>query len=191
MSWCDEQLLGAYHDGELAADDRARVERHLGACPACARVLEQLRDGSRRLRQYPFQDLTPAELRELHQAIDDAAGSDADGRRIWRIGGSVGLIAASILVVGVTWFNVLPARPSPPPGSGDRTAPAPAAEAIATAPGQEWQRMAMTLHPDPLRTDADGPTYAMGDADPAGAVPRYDAGLADYMVEGLGQRVVP
>ena len=182
MSRCDqEQFLSAYHDGELAADDRARVEQHLRDCPACTRELEQIRAASLLLREYPFQDLTPGELRDLHDAIEDAGD-----RQIWRIGGSVGLIAASILVIGLTWLNVLPDRPQP------NAMPTPAGP-IAAGPAQDWQRIAMTLRPDPLRTDDTmGPTYARGDIGPVAAgVPRYDTGLADYMVEGLGQRAVP
>src|SRR5437764_994392 len=34
-------MLGAYHDGELPAEDRAKLEAHLAQCPACAAELEQ------------------------------------------------------------------------------------------------------------------------------------------------------
>ncbi len=38
-----QEDLSAYLDNELAAKDRARVERHLRACPACRAELETLR----------------------------------------------------------------------------------------------------------------------------------------------------
>jgi len=33
-------MLGTYHDGELSAEDRSKVEAHLAHCPACAAELE-------------------------------------------------------------------------------------------------------------------------------------------------------
>jgi anti-sigma factor RsiW len=44
--------MSAYLDGELAATGRARLERHVGECPDCERLLAGLRrmlDGLRRL----------------------------------------------------------------------------------------------------------------------------------------------
>ncbi|MGE5247790.1 MAG: anti-sigma factor family protein, partial [Verrucomicrobiota bacterium] len=37
------ELLGAYHDGELAGADRDRVAAHLERCAECAALLEALR----------------------------------------------------------------------------------------------------------------------------------------------------
>src|SRR5689334_22313840 len=102
MSPCDEQLLGAYFDEELAPDARQRVEEHLRDCPACARQLEMLRNASGILRDYPFQDITDRERMRLHEAVDAAID-----RPIWRIGASLGLVAASILIVGLAWLNAL------------------------------------------------------------------------------------
>ncbi|MBV9834183.1 MAG: anti-sigma factor [Alphaproteobacteria bacterium] len=49
---CDDarDLLEAYHDGELGAEDCARVEAHLQGCAACARELASLRALSDRVR---------------------------------------------------------------------------------------------------------------------------------------------
>jgi anti-sigma factor RsiW len=132
MSPCDEQLLSLYHDGELAAADRARVESHLRECPACARQLELMRDASRLLRDYPFQDITERERADLHEYIDEAAD-----RPIWRIGGTLGIVAASILVIGLAWLNAIPA-----------TTARPVTGTVAAAP-ESWERVAMTLRPDP------------------------------------------
>ena len=38
-----QELLGAYHDGELRGGKRDRVEKHLKSCPECRRDLEFLR----------------------------------------------------------------------------------------------------------------------------------------------------
>jgi anti-sigma factor RsiW len=42
--------LSAYLDRELADDERARVEDHVGICPHCQRVLATLRRTLERLR---------------------------------------------------------------------------------------------------------------------------------------------
>jgi anti-sigma factor RsiW len=43
--------LSAYIDQELADDERARVEEHVGICPHCRRVLATLRRTLERLRE--------------------------------------------------------------------------------------------------------------------------------------------
>lgn len=37
-----EKLLGPYHDGELNAEQRVRVEEHVRHCPRCAARLEEM-----------------------------------------------------------------------------------------------------------------------------------------------------
>ena len=189
MSSCDQYNLSAYHDGELDASERERVEAHLRGCAACARELEQLREASRLLREYPAAAMTEGELRDVHAAVNDAMSSDGD-RTIWRIGGSIGVIAASVLVIGLTWLNALPGQPAGG-GRGGAQATGPAPAPVATAPLQDWERVAMTLRPDPLAAP-DGPiqmpyAYAGGRMGAA----RYDSGLADSMVEGLGRKASP
>ena len=140
MSECDEQLLGAYHDGELSAADRARVEQHLAGCAECTATLQQLREASRLLNEYPFQDITPRELSRLHQVIDEEAA--ADEQVLFRIGGTMGLIAASILVVGFAWLRQLPPTASPTGGSNPTQ--------LAGRPVPAWERVAITQRPDPF-----------------------------------------
>jgi anti-sigma factor RsiW len=151
MSACDEQLLGAYFDGELAPDARQRAEAHLRDCPACARQLAMLSDASRLLRDYPFEDISDRERIRLHQAVDAAID-----RPIWRIGASLGLIAASVLIVGLAWLNAL----SP--------VSRPVAEAPVAVKSDSWERVAMTLRADWAPTQAEDQVQ-----------------LADSMVKGL------
>jgi anti-sigma factor RsiW len=158
MSPCDEQLLGAYFDDELAPDARLRVETHLRDCPACARQLEMLRDASRVLREYPFEDITDRERMRLHEAVDAAID-----RPIWRIGASLGLIAASILNVGLAWLNALS------PGSPPRTS-GPVASAPATAAAENWETVATTLRTEWAPTQAEDQVQ-MADAIVKGLAP--------------------
>jgi anti-sigma factor RsiW len=51
--------LPPLHDGELAGQTRAAVERHLEACPACRRELEQLRADMSLLAETGVPELQP------------------------------------------------------------------------------------------------------------------------------------
>jgi anti-sigma factor RsiW len=157
MTECDLQILGAYHDGELADADRLRVEAHLRECASCATELAGLRESSRLLREAPFDDLSSADLAKIHDAVDDI-----DDYRIWRIGGSLALVAASILIIGMAWLN---AMPSPPRNTGQTP--------LAVSPSsQSWERTAVTLRVYPPLPSNE-------------AIQPHDDQLADYMLEGL------
>ena len=160
MSPCDEQLLGAYFDGELSPAERTRVEHHLRECPACARQLELLGQTSHLLRDYPFEDLTDRERIRLHEAVEAAAD-----RPVWRIGASLGLIAASILIVGLAWLNAL----SPKPGANQNLV-----TVVAPSPADPWDRVAMTLRTEWAPSPAEEQIQ-----------------LADSMVAGLSARMMP
>lgn len=159
MSPCDEQHLGAYFDDELAPEGRQRVEEHLRDCPACARQLETLRDASRVLRDYPFGDITDRERMRLHEAVDAAID-----RPIWRIGASLGLVAASILIVGLAWLNALSPANKPAAPAGVVAGPQP----------ESWEKVAMTLRTDWAPTQAEDQVQ-----------------LADSMMAGLPPKVLP
>ena len=63
----DDELLSAYVDGELSAEEKAEVEQHLAADPAARRLVEQLRAVSASVRALPprqlGEDLSAAVLR--------------------------------------------------------------------------------------------------------------------------------
>lgn len=161
LSSCDPSRLSAYLDGELDAAAREQVESHLAACPSCSAELESLRSVSSAVASYRFDDLRPEELARLHQAIDNSM-IEVDPA-IWRLGGTLGLIAASILVVAGTWLAVLPA--SRPGQQSQQTT-------VATADVPAWERTAMTLNVEHVR-QADDPIYLA------------DAQLDDWMLNAL------
>ena len=160
MTECDVQILSAYHDGELTDAERIRVEAHLRDCPTCSAELASIRESSRMLREAPFDELTTTDLTKLHDAVDDI-----DDYRIWRIGGSLALVAASILIIGMAWLNALssPAQnPTPTP--------------LAVSPSsQSWERTAVTLRVYPPLPSND-------------TIQRHDDQFPDYMLEGLAMR---
>jgi anti-sigma factor RsiW len=160
MDRCDRQLLEAYRDGELDAAGRARVERHLAECPECARALAELSELSQMLSGYSFQDITEDELAAVHQAVEDA-----QVQRVWRIGGSLGLVAASILIVSLAWLNAVP--PAPARLRPRMTVSAPA-----------WEQVATTLRAGPLPA---------GDANPEMRLATSEASdpLLNLMLDGL------
>jgi anti-sigma factor RsiW len=158
MTDCDAQLLSAYVDGEVDADARRRVERHLQECQRCADEVRGLRETSQLLKTYPFADIDREELTRAHEAIDSAVDQP-----VWRLGFTLGVIAASVLIVSCAWLMELPKATQPAPTSGTQ---------LATTP--QWERMAMTLKADPLR--------------PAGeqTAELNDSRLAEWMLNGLG-----
>ena len=175
---CDEQLLSRFLDDELSPLQRSDVEAHLAGCPACAGHVGFLRETSGMLRAYPFEDLTEPELGRLHRAVSEQVADDGGDEKVWRIGGTLGLIAASVLVVGVAWLKQLPSAPS-----GQQ-----AGTAIASAPRaplQPWERAAVTLRPDPSWYLVDQPGgVQLDDVRLAEA----NVQLADWMIAGLAEK---
>ncbi len=121
--WTD--LLSAYLDDELDPVTRRRVDRHLGECPDCAKVLEELRRIVAVAPRYqgtePAAELWPG----IARGIEDRRTVAFPGRRAarWRE-----LIAAGLLMAaagaGGTWYWV---RSAPPAG------PAPQAPVLTAA----------------------------------------------------------
>jgi hypothetical protein len=177
MSECPFQVrIEAYHDGELAGDDRLAVERHVAACPACAADLAWLRGVSRSFAATPA-GMTPAERGRLRGALDaamdandaDVAYDDSDEPEgypisLYRTAGVLSAIAASILLLSVVWLNELPSRTQRPPTG----------TALARGEVPAWERVAMNLRADPLPNTT-----------PGGEAYLADARLADWMLHGL------
>lgn len=134
MAACDQSILSSYIDGELDPEAQARVEKHLSECPDCTREVASLRAVSDMLKNEITDELSPASLSRIHEAIDE----DAD-RPILRLGGVLGTIAASVLIIGAAWMMELP---SPAPAS-------PRLHSQLTASSQSWEQVAMTLRVEP------------------------------------------
>ena len=172
MDGCNQQLLETYLDGEADAVERRRVEEHVMACAACAREMELLKASSRMLAEYAFEDITEAELSAIHQAVDDV-----QTQRVWRLGGALGLVAASVLIVGLAWLSEIPA---PARLRSQMTVSTPA-----------WQRTAVTLRAEPLWVAPAAPSTGDQRIQVAEAQ-SADSELVDWMLEGLTlQRPTP
>src|SRR5205085_1887176 len=103
---------------------------------------------------------------ELHQRINRVAGEDAGARRLIS---TIGVLAASGLIVGLAWLNRL-SNEAARPVAGNWVA------------RHAWEDVAVTLRPDPgtlPRKFAPDQQFAAG----------YDVQLADWMLNGLGQKV--
>ncbi|MGH7517837.1 MAG: zf-HC2 domain-containing protein [Gemmatimonadales bacterium] len=151
--WTDR--LSEYLDGDLTADERKALERHLAACPVCSTTLADLTRVVMRARTLP----APQPGRDLWDGIADriaaqrvtppnpAAAPSARARRRWMFSWPE-LAAAGIAIAagsgGLAWW-----------AAGRTATPAPAVAPAAASPG--------------LATPA-----ALG-----GAAPRYDAAVAD------------
>jgi hypothetical protein len=158
MSECDAQVLSAYVDGELDAAGRERVEQHIASCAACAEEIRSLRETSRLLTSYPFADIDRDELARAHDVIDAAVDQP-----VWRLGFTLGALAASVLIVSCAWLMELP-KASPAENPSPQ---------IATNPQPQWERMATTLKAEPFRS-INGDTAMMS-----------DSRLEEWMLNGL------
>lgn len=71
------ELVTAYLDGAMDTRTRARVDRHLGACPACTRYLEQFRtviELTGQLRETDVATVDPVTREELMAAFAATRG---------------------------------------------------------------------------------------------------------------------
>lgn len=127
---CDMNMLSAFVDGELEPAVRESVATHLATCPRCQAEVNELRELSGAFANLGIEPLTRDENTRLHEQLDDSINAP-----IWRIGGAMGLIAASILVVAATWLAAIPtAKPTP----GRATGP------IVAVKSSDWSAIAIT-----------------------------------------------
>lgn len=75
---CNElvELVTAYLEGSLSADQRSAFEEHLGECPACDRYLQQFRWTIALLGELPDETLTTPARRAL---LDEFAARHPSG----------------------------------------------------------------------------------------------------------------
>ena len=99
------ELLSAYCDDELSAEERATVALHLEQCEDCARRLEEFHRLSR-LAQELVCPSTPDHLwPQFEQQLDAAngqGGSIGGSRPRWQI--CTAAVAASVLLVALVWI---------------------------------------------------------------------------------------
>src|SRR3954462_1841347 len=99
MTECNSQLLSKYLDGETSKEEGHEVELHLQSCGECRQELAELTEMSRLVGGMTFANITDKERERIYEAVESV-----DEAPIWRIGGMLGLIAASILVICGVWL---------------------------------------------------------------------------------------
>lgn len=105
---CQEaiELLSEYLDNELAAAQRAEVDSHLAACPACQRELQELKATISLVASLPKAS-APA---PLAQSIDDGVQAASSRGRLWYLFPALAAAAAILLAIQLT-----PKRTPPTP----------------------------------------------------------------------------
>src|SRR5687768_12217893 len=95
---CQNELIHAYHDGELPADRRAAVEAHVNACDPCGALLADLRRMSQLVAAAPMADLPPHAMKRMQQAW--WAAQDRGVRRIagWLTAAAAAVIFAAVIL---------------------------------------------------------------------------------------------
>jgi anti-sigma factor RsiW len=101
-----DQKLSAYYDGEtggeITADERAVMSRHLAWCEACIRRMEELRQMSAFIASGAPAGLSQIAMRRLHNKLDEVMERGLV-RWAWEVSG----IAAAVLLVGSIWLAQL------------------------------------------------------------------------------------
>ena|SRR5579871_866146 len=107
MDTCQyENVLSAYHDGELSEGAKASFEQHLANCPPCRGELEQLRKLSAFMQAAPRRHLSGRAKQDLY-ALAPAAGEGV----YLRIAEWTTALAACILIATSVWlFKANPAQ---------------------------------------------------------------------------------
>jgi anti-sigma factor RsiW len=142
-------LLTAFHDGELPAADRARVEEHLGGCPGCGALLA---DMARADAAAGVPDPGPGYWDRFNARVMERVGREAEGpgvtvlrpKRGWvrqQLRYLVPAAAAAALVVVVVRHVVLP--------PGGPTPTVPPAVLQPAAPDSAEQRAAREVRESP------------------------------------------
>ena len=100
MASCEHnRRIGAYHDGELGAQERGQLEEHIRGCPSCARELEQLRCLSGLLAAAELPQMSPDAMERLHEGVG-AAGEVF----VLRTAERLTAVAAALLAVCGIWL---------------------------------------------------------------------------------------
>jgi len=149
-----QTLLTAFHDGELQASDRARVEEHLRGCPECG---ARRADLARVDQAAGVPDPGPAYWDRFNARVMERVDREADGPGVavlrpkhgWmrqQLRYLVPAAAAAALVVGIVRYGGMhPGAPTPilPPTVSERAAPVPAGQPTAKAePGSRAAKKA-------------------------------------------------
>lgn len=99
--------LPAYHDGELSARRRQRVENHLRDCPSCRAELQALTDLSALLKSDPLpQPISPERFAAQVQLLLPRSVSvrpKVERLPIWVLGAPLALIVAWAFLQAALW----------------------------------------------------------------------------------------
>lgn len=63
------ELVTAYFEDALSADERLRFERHVSVCPGCSAYMEQMRQTITLVGELREQDVSPTAEQQLLQAF--------------------------------------------------------------------------------------------------------------------------
>jgi len=165
---CPFQLrVQAYHDGELDGDPAAlqSVEAHVKSCRVCAAELRGVRELSKRFDPIAVStdwEPTADEVRRMHAAVEDEAVEERGAGSLFRFGGMLAGLAASVLIISAAWLaEWSPSSPS------SVSSPGSSGQIVARAEDADWQRVASSAQADPrpkVTTQSDSP-YATHLAD--------------------------
>jgi anti-sigma factor RsiW len=96
-----EADIALYAGGDLPAGRIARIESHLGGCPDCRALLEELRAGHALLGELRHEPLDEAMVAQVHRQVLARVGTAEPGlaRRYWKLALAAALVLAAVLAL--------------------------------------------------------------------------------------------
>lgn len=96
-----KQLVSAYFDGELSAEERTQVNNHLVDCPACQKYLKELQSLSQGIKKLKTEKLSPDLEQRLIQTMTSGKGKSME-KFNWQHAGKVLVV---FFLVGAVYFS--------------------------------------------------------------------------------------
>lgn len=96
---CDDELLSAYADGELAGGEKAEIERHLAECERCRRTVESLMALQSAVADTLVETIEPMDMADSVMMLLPASKKHSALRPVWALAAATCLVIA--LVVGL------------------------------------------------------------------------------------------
>jgi hypothetical protein len=174
-----EELLAAYVERSLGADERARVEAHLASCETCREEVALASSARETLTSLPQLEAPRGIPFAVRRRAGRAAGAPS---RAWRLVGTAA--AAAVLAAGAVFvFSQIDLGSEQQAQSGGAERPAPAADAPgAGGGGDEGQGLAKT---ESTAEDQEvAPQGALAAAPPP-VLPIYAESDRDYVADDL------
>ena len=101
-----QELLSAYHDGELVEETRGEVSDHIATCDVCARRVDEFKSYSDTFSQLPQPAVPPDLWAGIAAQVAEPVQRPAERKRAWLHPAVLALAASVALILGAgLWMS--------------------------------------------------------------------------------------